>query len=511
MILTQTGAGALVPGCGRRIGRTIGRSTRPSIGRSLGRRITALAWALVPMATAPAAAMPQNGFTAPPAGRGVTSPAPASATAADTTGLQELVQRALAVNPGIKAALDRAAAARARIGPTGARPDPILMAGVINLPVRSLSFTEDEMTMKMVGVEQILPYRGKLGLRQRIAKLEADEAMVIADSVRLAVVRDVKTAYYEIAYIDAAIAIAERNRGILGDVIRLASARYAAGSGAQQDILRATLDATRLNESANAFREQRLAAVARLNTLLDRPTDTSIGSPVIPFRLARAAVAELPADIRFTSQALGASATGSPLPTLDELEAVALQTSPAIRASRAKASAAAAGLELARKDHLPDIQFSVQYGQRSGSSVMEHGVRSSRSDMVSAVVSLPIPLQRARKQNALVAASRSDLSAIEAERRDAENMVRANVARLHSDIQRSRTQLALYVKAIIPQSRAVVASATSAYTSGTGDFRTVLQAQMTLLEIEYAYHRSLADFAQKVAELEAVAGTDVIR
>lgn len=198
----------------------------------------------------------------------------------------------------------------------------MLMLGVINVPVRSLSFTEDDMTMKMVGIQQTLPYRGKLGLRRRVAEREADAAQARADSVRLAVLRDVKSAYFEIVYLDSALAVVRRSGAVLSDIARIANARYAVGKGTQPEVLRATLDATRLNESANALMEQRVSTLARLNALLDRPGDTPLIGPTISPQLVRAAVSD-PAKISFASQAVGAAITGSPLPPLNELQLLA--------------------------------------------------------------------------------------------------------------------------------------------------------------------------------------------
>ncbi|MEP6906019.1 MAG: TolC family protein, partial [Gemmatimonadales bacterium] len=347
--------------------------------------------------------------------------------------LASLIQRATIANPSLTAAQNRVAAARARIRPAGARPDPMLMLGVVNVPVKSFSFTDEDMTMKMIGIEQNLPYPGKLGLRQKVAELEADAAAATAEGVRLRVVRDVSSAYYELSYIDAALQVADRNSILLGDVVRVANGRYSAGVGMQPDVLRATLEATRLNDGANSLREERRAVLAKLNALLARPSETSITAPSIPQSLVRAAVSAT-ADIRFASQELGASATGSTLPPLTDLQSLALRLNPDVRARAAMVAAGNAQLALARKEFLPDVDLSIQYGLRSGSAVMASGDRVSRSDMISAVVTIPIPLQRGRKQNAGVAASAADLSALEAEQRDAENTARAEVARLYSDI-----------------------------------------------------------------------------
>lgn len=162
--------------------------------------------------------------------------------------------------------------------------------------------------------------------------------------------------------------------------------------------------------------------------------------------------------------------------------------------------AQAARVELARKAFLPDFDVSLSYGQRTGFT-----------DMVSAIVSVPIPLQKGRKQEAYVAGERADLAGLEAEHHAQVNELRAEVARLYSEAERQRAQLALYVKAIIPQGRAALASATSSYQVGRTEFLTVLDNQATLFNYETEYFRALTDFAKTLAELERLVGEEVLR
>ena len=45
----------------------------------------------------------------------------------------------------------------------------MLEAGVLNYPVQSRSFKTEDMTMKMIGLTQRLPYPGKRALRRDVA------------------------------------------------------------------------------------------------------------------------------------------------------------------------------------------------------------------------------------------------------------------------------------------------------------------------------------------------------
>ncbi|MGQ0712330.1 MAG: TolC family protein [Gemmatimonadaceae bacterium] len=413
--------------------------------------------------------------------------------------VDSLVARAIAGSPAVRAAHARVDAARARIAPAGARPDPMLMAGIQNFPVSEPGFA-DFMTMKMLGVGQTIPFPGKRSLSTRAAERELEAALAQLETSRREVAAEVQREYYDLAYLDRALEIVERNRELLVNVIRVTEARYGVGTGGQQDVLRVRVEAARLGEEASELTEQRRGVLARLNAVLDRSSDAPVGPASIPARVARAAVADSAERIRFVSATLGARAADSPLPPLVELQNAAVRQNPELRAHEAMIAAQAARVELARKAHLPDFDVSLSYGQRDGFS-----------DMVTATVSVPIPLQKRRKQDQLLASEGSELAALEAEHESQVNALEARVAELHADLERDRTQLALYVKAILPQARAALTSATANYQVGRAEYLTLLDTQATLFNYETTYHRTLSDFAKGLAELERVVGGEVLR
>lgn len=421
---------------------------------------------------------------------------PASSTRGQ--GLDSLVALASASNPQIRAARERVRAAEARVSPAGARPDPMLMAGVQNFPLSEPGFG-DFMTMKMVGVSQMIPAPGKLASSRRVAEREVDAALAEVDAARHNVSRAVKTAYYDIAYLDQALAIVARTQDVLVQLIRATEARYETGSAGQGDVLRARVETARLGEDASAIHEERRAAVARLNAMLDRQPGTPLGDAAIPMRIARAAVSDSPGTIQFVSATLGSRAANSPLPPVDSLVEVAVRQNATLRAHEAMIGAQAARAQLARLERRPDIDVSLQYGQRDGFP-----------DMISAVVSLPLPLQRARKQDQLAAAARAELAGLEAEHRQRRNDIRADITRLHAQLERNRTQLALLVKAVLPQSRAALEATVISYQAGRGEFVTVLESRAMLFNSETAYFRALSDFAKMLAELEEIVGGEIL-
>lgn len=428
---------------------------------------------------------------------------PARAQGVPNTTLDTLIARALTASPRLQAARSRTDAARARIAPAGLWPEPMLMAGVQNLPLASPNF-RDDMTMKMLGITQSIPLWGKPALARSIAQRDADVAELVASATALEVRRDVQLAAYDVAYVDRVLEVLERNRLLLIELIRGAESRFGVGAAGGTmpsglaEIMRARADAARLADQASALHEERRTALARLNALLDRPSDAP-ASLVISQGTERAAVAAVTADIRFESATLGSRAGGSPIPSVDSLQRLALQASPELRMGTTMTDAQSLRVELAHRERRPDIEATIQYGQRD-----------RYPDMVTALVSVPLPLRRRERHDQHVAEARSELSALDADRRESVRRVNVDVARLHSAVERARTQLALSRSAMLPQARLAVEAARVSFQSGGGSLQAVLEAQMLVFNAEIAWHRALADFARAIAELEHVVGAEVI-
>jgi len=376
----------------------------------------------------------------------------------------------------------------------------MIMAGFVNLPISQPSFTADEMTMRMVGVGQTIPYPGKLRLQRRAADSEAAGANAALVSVQVEVARSVREAYFELAYAIRTLALFDSNRQLLSDVARIAEARYGSRTGEQLDVWRARVEATRMAESTSLLLEQQRVSLAQLNASLNQASDVPIAPAVIPDRIARAAVAIDPKDVRFVAASLGARAAASLLPSLASLQSTAAARSPTLQQHAAMIAAQSARVELARKEYKPDFEVSLQYGQRQG-----------RPDMISAQVSVPLRMQKSARQDPQLAEARADLAALEADHVTQRNTLGVEIARQVGVAEQSRTQLALYTIAILPQGRAGVDAALASYRAGRGDLTTVLTAQSALFASEITYARAMTDFAKAIAALEQIVGTDVLR
>jgi len=143
--------------------------------------------------------------------------------------LEKAIALATANNPSL-AAIDARAKALAEIpDQVEALPDPVLSVNLANLPLDSFSFTQEGMTQFQVGIAQALPYPGKLALRSKVAAFNANAARSEVDERRLQLVRDVKTVWWNIYYLDRALQVIARNQVLLEQFVNVAEVRYTVG------------------------------------------------------------------------------------------------------------------------------------------------------------------------------------------------------------------------------------------------------------------------------------------
>jgi len=412
--------------------------------------------------------------------------------------LDSLVQWGLEHNARIAAAAARTRAAEASLAPAGSLPDPVLSLSLRNVPALDPGF-DDLMTMKVVGLSQRLPYPGKRELATRSAEGDTRAARAELDDLRLEVTRDVRRAYYEVAYLDRALEVVARHVEVMSVLATATDSHYAVGTAAQEDVLKTLVESAVLAAEAARLSERRRGVLAHLNGLMDRPPASPVDAASIPEYIVGVAVRG-PARVGFESLELGARVANSPVRPLQDLLRAADGNNPSVRAFQAQVDVQRSRLDLARMAHLPDVSVALSYGQRDG-----------RTDMLTLNLAVPLPLNRGARQDAWSSAAAAELAGIEADHRDHMNHLHALIATLHADLERDRTTLALLTGSILPQADAALQAATSGFRVGNTDFLTVLAAQTTLFQYEINFHRTLADFARTLADLERVVGEEVLR
>ena len=394
--------------------------------------------------------------------------------------LAALIAEALARNPRIREAELDTTAARHRIAQATALPDPTLSLTMHGHPPE----TRVGPQRGGISVRQAVPWFGTRTDRGAVARTEAAVREAVAETQRAGVVREVKVAYHELAYLDRAVSIAGQEEDLLRLYETLAEARYSQGVGLQQSVVKLQAEITRIRSRRDALVQERVAVETRLNVLRDRPEHV----PVRPIR-------RLP----------------RPQAHIDEarLYELARRHHPDVRAARLRMETQRGHLRLARKAPWPDLVLGAAWnavGERRDRAGRLVPPGDNGEDQFSVSVGVSLPLGRA-KYTAGVREAVARLDAADAAFRRVVNDVDGTVRATGTRLSMIEGRIRLLERALVPQAEQALRSAEAAYSAGTVDVLELLDSEEMLLDARLDLARLESDYMQALADMERVVGT----
>ncbi len=385
--------------------------------------------------------------------------------------LRWLIQEAVEHNPEIISARRRLGAAKARISQAKSLDDPTIGIGSFDMSNHPLNINgQTPMLQQRYNVSQKIPFPGKLRIRGEVAKEEASMTEEELQSKIQEIIALVKAAFYEFFYINNAIEVTEETRDLLRMFAKIAETKYAVGEVTQRDVLAAQVELSTLANDVIVLSKERESIIARINTLLDRPTQVPLGKP---------------RPVEKHSFHL----------SLEKLESIAMKNRPELRRFDHAVRRNEANVKLSKKDYyFSDFEPMVEYMQEDG-----------RSDTWASAITINVPWLWP-KNRSKVKEAKEELSAAKSDYRFVNNKTLFEVKDLFVRVQSSESTINLYKTGVIPQAEQSLKSARIGYEANKVDFLTLLDSERTLLNARLLYYRALTDYEQNLANLERAVG-----
>jgi outer membrane protein TolC len=389
--------------------------------------------------------------------------------------LDELIEEALKANPEIKSAERRWLASEERPRQVSTLPDPMFSYSRYGSSVETRVGSMDNAFI----LSQKLPFPGKLGLKGKMAAQDAAAEMQNYEAAKRDVTFKVKSAYYDLYWIDQSIAIINNYLTLLQSFTQVAEQKYATGRGIQANVLKSQVEISSTIERRLSFEKHRQGVVARMNALLSRSQNSSL-------------------DVALQIDTTRIS--------LDETTLVrqALEQREELQAVDAMVDKSEFMRQLAKKNYLPDLNLQANYIDISkGVSSVPDAGKNAWSIMFG--VNLPIWFG---KQKAAVREAEEVISSNKLMYEDLENRIRAEIRDIYYQIEIIGQTLDLYEQGLISQAESSLESATASYRTGTLDFLSLLDAERMLLNLKLGYTRETSNYQKQLAALErSVGGT----
>lgn len=388
--------------------------------------------------------------------------------------LAQLEQIALQANPEIRLAARKVAAAEAHVPGAGALDDPSLMYRGWQVPVTQPWNYNAAMNMFMVG--QTFPGPGKRGLRSEIANDAVTVAKADLEARKREIAAGVRKAFYDLLRNDDELKIHDEQVAIARQGLEAARIKYSVGKVPQQDVLKAQIAVSKLLEHLVMLEQDAELGHATLNTLLGR-------NPESPIEVA------------------GEYTLPAKLPAIEELEQLALTARPELAARSAAITQAGDQLKLARKAYTPDFSANAGY------MLMPSGSEHRNNYMIEG--SMTLPWLNHRKHDAEIEEAQAGVAEQQAEFEAGRLLVFQQIQNALVRARAARKLVDFYKDTLRPQTNAALQATVIAYENDRTDILNLLDGQNASLEVDYSYFRALAEFEQRMAELELAVGEPI--
>lgn len=365
------------------------------------------------------------------------------------------VQRSQMARSARAGALSAAELARA----AGQQPDPMLTAGIDNLPATGssrFSTGAEDMTMKRIGISQEWVSADKRAAREAVANATTLREATMEPVASAEARAQTAMAYVEAYYAGEALKLTILNERHAREEVEAGKGRLATVSGSSAEVLALSSALGSAEDESAEVRQQQAAMAANLRRWTGSPAN-DLEAPQLP---------AAPSEEDFVA------------------------AHPLVVAKQRDVEVARQEVELARLNRKPNWTYEVSYGQRQ-----------RRPDMVSFGVTIPLPVAPAARQDRETAAKLALVEKAEAELEEARRAAAGEYAALASDGERLQRRIERFRQGVLaPLAQRTIATL-AAYRSNQATLVMLFDARHAEVEAQRKLLNLQRDLSKTQAQL----------
>ncbi|MEW6509822.1 MAG: TolC family protein [Bacteroidota bacterium] len=390
--------------------------------------------------------------------------------------LDDLVAEAVLNNPQLRAARHQTNAALTRVDQVTSWEAPQVGVEAYQTPVRSFPNPLKDGMETDYFIQQMIPFPGKLSNMGKAAESNAGMADQNYKALERKIIRDLKSAYYELYLVERKLEINAENQELMRKFVAIASKQYEVGMGKQPDILRAQTELSTLITDGLNIQQQKTAVEAMMNTILGRQANAPLGY-----------VPEIESTV--------------PPWTFEQLRPLALENRPEVKAMNFNIEMAKSELSASKRELFPDLMVRVMYKDMA----------MTRDDFWSTMVGISIPIApwAGGKVTSKVDENELNVRKAEEEFNNMRNMTSFELQDALVKVQTYQNILLLYKTTVVPQAEQTLQSTLAAYQTGKTEFLMLIDAYRMLLMARLDRYMAVMNLMTSQAQLEQAVGLDV--
>ncbi|HFQ5016052.1 TPA: TolC family protein [Vibrio vulnificus] len=395
-----------------------------------------------------------------------------------------LIEQALANDASRKQIFAQSQAMRESGVAASTLMDPKLKVGFGGLPVDSFKFDEDPMTNISVGLMQQFERGSTLELQSKKASQQADGMALQAAARERDVANGITQLWLELGYQQQAERVLLENQRLMRELESFISTNYSIGKSEAQDLLNAQLQVSQLEEKLQANQQMQRRILSQMSEWL--------GSEWLYQQRDLKASNQLNWDA--LERLLSASSTTQHFAQLAQ--------HPMVQMANANIAVSQTQVELAEQSYTPQFGVEVMYAYRQANNMKGEPA----SDLVSAYLTMDIPLFTGNRQDRAHAAAQYQVGAAQSQKDLLLAQMNAKVNALLVDRSNLEQRLERYQNTLLEQAKARTKAVERGYQNSTAQFNDVIAATRDELAVELESQRLLTDLNQVNSNLAMLLG-----
>lgn len=360
-------------------------------------------------------------------------------------------------------------------------PDPKVSIGLANLPTDGFDFGQEGMTQAKIGIAQMFPRGDTLEIKSQQLKIQSEAFPFQRQDREAKVAVTVGSLWLDVYRVQQSITLIEKNRSLFEQLGDVATASYssALGKTRQQDIVRAQLELTRLEDRLDKLAQQKNRYEGMLSPWLTS-LSTEKGSfdevsLISNFSLHGISLTQQLPKIELLNHDLVHHETW----LKPEKLVPYFYDHPAVLAIEKKVNATKTGIKLAKQKYQPEWGVNASYGYRG-----DDPMGRSRADLFSVGVTFDLPLFTENRQDKEVQSAISKTEAVKTEKLLLLRKLLGSYSSAKGRLLRLKDRQNLYKSKLLPQIHDQAEASLTAYTNDDGDFSEVVRARIAVLNAE---------------------------
>ncbi|WP_407334454.1 TolC family protein [Enterovibrio sp. 27052020O] len=391
--------------------------------------------------------------------------------ASDSNMLTQLIETALENDASRKQFYAQSQAMRETGIASTTLMDPKLKVGVGGLPVDSFQFDKDPMTNISMGLMQQFERGDTLSLQGKKASQQADGIQLQVEIREREVANSLTQLWLELGYQQQAERVLRENQRLMRELANFIQTNYSIGKNEAQDLLNAQLQVSKLDEKLQANAQVQRRIVSQLSEWLGANW------------LANAKDLNASNQLNWQTLATTLSQTSS------TEHFVLLRQHPMIKMADIAITAQQTQVEIAEQAYAPQFGVEVMYGYRQANGMNGQPA----SDLVSAYLTLDIPLFTDNRQDRNHAAAQYQVGAAKSQKDLLLAQMNAKVNALLVDRSNLEQRLDRYRATLLEQASARTKAVERGYQNNTAQFNDVIAAASDELTLALEQQRLVTD------------------